>query len=159
MADPITPIGELDDDELDAIDTDVFEIPFVAHKVTGKKRTEVTYAFRFAGMRAFGVVADFVEIVEGRGGSISLGLAHPFVRDSLVDDEERERFRAFIDDPTLIIQASTIAVCADQLSARYLNRPTLPESGSSPGRSGMNGKSVPPGSVRAGASSARSPRR
>ncbi len=156
-AEDIPTFGEIDDDELALIETDTFEIPVVAYKVQGKKRVPVTHTFRFAGMRAFGAVADFIEAGTAAGG-ISLVLALPFVTDSLADDDERGRFKAFLDDPGLITHATTVANVADWLSSRYLNRPTLPESGSSPGRSAMNGASGRPGSGRAGANSAR-PRR
>lgn len=96
---------------------------------------EVTESFKASGVRPFYVQLDIVKAAASSNGLMASDRVISFVEQSLVDDDERARFRAFLEQPDVYVQAEVLGQISDWLSETYSDRPTKSPSAKRGGRS------------------------
>lgn len=83
------------------------------------------------------VLLEFVARADSESGGAQAGALYDFFKDCM-EEAEYERFRAYLNQPDLIIEMTTIGEIASWLVEEYTARPTLrsENSGSGPSSAG-----------------------
>lgn len=138
--------------------------PFTFQLVGYRKKTtsgveEVTTEFTCSGVRPFGAWLDLLQSSAPGSGITPLTTVVHYIEQSLVDDDERGRFRETLADPDVFYDSGVLGAVSNWLAETYNERPTLPPTGSPGGRSGGGRKSSAAASAKAGGTSGNGRRR
>ena len=145
----LDPIGRVENPQ--ELDVEPITIPVVGY-TTGRK--EVCEEFNFHPSLPWGNTFDMFEAENGSGPKP--GGVIKWLYNCLLDDDERERFRAFCKREDVIIAQQTMEDIFQSLAETYAARPTLPRSASTGG--GASTKRTSQAASRASASRSKNSR-
>lgn len=121
----LDPIGLIEDPEL--VDAEPITIPVCGFNRKTKK--SVCEEFNFVPTLPWGNTFDLIESAE-RGANIMAGNTVKWLRNCLIDDEEREHWREFLASTDVLIEQNTVEGVYQAVAEVYAARPTLPRTGS-----------------------------
>lgn len=87
------------------------------------------------------VLLEFVSNADSESGGAQAGALYKFFQDCM-EPAEYERFQAYLNQPNLIIEMTTIGEIASWLIEEYTARPTQPSESSAPGPSNVGHTSM-----------------
>jgi hypothetical protein len=135
-------------DDPDQINLDPFDFTLIGYRETPTGREEVPYKFTAGGVRPFAIQLDIVRAAAEGNGVLQSDKVVRFVEQSLVNDEERIKFRDAIEQPDVYFEAGVLAQISDWLSETYQGRPTRPRTARRSGASRGTRRSTAAASAR-----------
>jgi hypothetical protein len=108
------------------VDLDPITIPVCGLDM---QRENVCEEFNFRPTLPWGNTFALIESIEGGERNLA-GNTVKWLRNCLVDDEERQRWQGFLERDDVMIEQATIESVYEALAETYAARPTLPPSGS-----------------------------
>ncbi|HEY4452387.1 MAG TPA: hypothetical protein VGN13_12430 [Solirubrobacteraceae bacterium] len=139
---PAPPVfGRLDKDE--QLNLEPFKFSVAAYKQDDDgTQHEVTYEFTASGIRPFYVQLDIVKAAASGNGLLSSDRVISFVEQSLLNDDERARFRDLLSQPDVFVKGEVLSQISDWLAETYSDRPTKPPTAKRGGRSRAGQRSM-----------------
>lgn len=132
--------GRVDDPA--QINLDPFDFTLIGYRDSPTGRDEVPYKFTAGGVRPFAVQLDIVRAAAEGNGVLQSDSVVRFVEQSLVDDEERVKFRDALEQPDVYFDTGVLAQISDWLSETYTGRPIRPRTARRSGASRGGRKST-----------------
>jgi hypothetical protein len=119
----LEPIGKIEN--LQEIDLDPITVPVCGIKPKPKPEN-VCEDFNFRPMVSWGNTFALVDAVESGEANLAWN-AVKWLRNALVDDEERERFQTFLSRSDVLIGEDTLTALVEALRETWAARPTMPQ--------------------------------
>jgi hypothetical protein len=121
MASPV--FGRVEKPE--QLNLDPFKFTLVGYRVLDDgSKEEVSFGFTASGVRPFYVQIDMVRAAASESNVLSAEAIAKYVEVSLLNDQERERFRDTLEMPDIFFEAEMLGEVANWLGDTYSSRPT-----------------------------------
>lgn len=129
-------------DKPEQLNLEPFDFTLVGYRENGNGREEVPYKFTVSGFAPFYVNLEIVQATAEHNGTLAMDRVIEYVERSLLNDEERERFREALAQPDVFFEGDVLTQIWNWLTEQYNDRPTRPRTARRSGRSGGGRRST-----------------